>query len=70
MPSWVRGFINVVHALREGHKIDRTIAANITVEAKVAKNNRETQSNNSAGTIVLFWEDTSGAHTPIDEEAA
>lgn len=70
MPSWTRGFVNAIHALREGHEIDRMIAANIATEANEDENSGKTQSSSTSGAVVLYRENTSGTHTSIDEEAA
>lgn len=54
MPSWSRGFINDIHAFREGHEIDRMIVANIATKAREVEDSGEAQSSSTSGVVVLF----------------
>lgn len=59
MPSWSRGFINDIHAFREGHEIDKITEDISLYEARAAENSGETQSSSISGAVVLlgktFW---------------
>ena len=70
MPSWDRGFINVIRTFVAANEVDQMIAADIAAEVREAKNRGVTQRSRYSGAVVLFREDTCGIHPRMDEEAA
>lgn len=69
MPSWSRGFINDIHAFREGHEIDKITEDISLYESRAAENSGETQSS-SIQEQLSYWGRHFGRSYPEDEGAA